>query len=158
MEFCGAFTHADLARAEADFAVLPSRCLESYGLILDEAFCLGLPVIASDLPAYREHAQPDACAFFAAGNAVALAELLIDQDRLSALGVPQPPLLPTPAEAAADLLRHYASVNRDQATVPTTITDRDRAVQLFRRAERRLWSMLQKGGAVLPPDTFLGRS
>ncbi len=157
VEFGGAFTHADLEQAAADFAVLPSRCHESYGLILDEALCLGLPVIAADLPAYREHAPKDACVFFEAGNADALAKLLQDQERLGALKPPRPPeLLQTPAQAAADLLRHYESVDPSEPPAPLTVTDRDRAGQLFRRAERRLWSMLQKGEAVLPPDEFLG--
>ncbi|MHC4853106.1 MAG: hypothetical protein ACYTF5_13915, partial [Planctomycetota bacterium] len=61
----------------------------------------------------------------------------------------------TPAEAAADLIRHYEGVDRGGTAAPTTVTDRDRAGQLFRRAERRLWSMLQKGKPVLPPDEFL---
>ncbi|MHC5072762.1 MAG: glycosyltransferase [Planctomycetota bacterium] len=155
VQFGGVFTHADLEQAEADFAVLPSRCHESYGLILDEALCLGLPVIAADLPAYREHAQEDACVFFAPGDVDALATLLQDEERLSALQVPRPPVLQTPAEAAADLIRHYEGVDRGGTAAPTTVTDRDRAGQLFRRAERRLWSMLQKGKPVLPPDEFL---
>lgn len=156
VQFGGAFTHGDLEQAEADFAVLPSRCHESYGLILDEALCLGLPVIAADLPAYREHAQDGSCVFFEPGSADSLASVLADQDRLHDLKVPQPPALQTPAEAAADLVQHYESVDRSVDREPGTVADRDRAQQLFRRAERRLWSMLQKGKPVLPPDDFLG--
>jgi len=155
VQFVGAFTREELEQAEADFAVLPSRCHESYGLILDEALCLDLPVIAADLPAYREHAQEDSCVFFEPGNVEALAGLLADQDRLNRLQVPQPPVLQTPAEAAADLVRHYESVDRSVVRGLVTVSDRDRASQLFRRAERRLWSMLQKGKPVVPPDDFL---
>lgn len=154
VQFGGAFTHADLSQAEADFAVLPSRCHESYGLVLDEALCLGLPVIASDLPAYREHAQEESCVFFEAGSVDSLARVLADTERLAALAAPRPPVLLTAAEAAADLVGHYQGVDVDLDRRPT-VTDRGRAHQLFRRAERRLWSMLQKGKPVPPPDDFL---
>jgi len=56
VRFRGAFVASDLERVEADYAVLPSLCHESYGLVMDEALSLGLPIIASDLPAYQERA------------------------------------------------------------------------------------------------------
>jgi glycosyltransferase involved in cell wall biosynthesis len=155
VQFAGAFTRADLEQAEVDFAVLPSRCHESYGLVLDEALCLGLPVIAADLPAYRERAQRDSSVFFEPGNVEALAAVLSDRERLRALEVPGVPWLETAEEAAAGLIRHYQFVDRSVERGPVAVTDRGRAHQLFRRAERRLWSMLQKGKPVLPPDNFL---
>ncbi|MCA8942278.1 MAG: glycosyltransferase, partial [Planctomycetes bacterium] len=100
----GAFSPEDLATIEADYAVLPSMCHESYGLTLDEAQCLGLPVIAADLPSYREHAAPDSTAFFAPCDPGDLAMLLLDEARLEQLTRPEPPAICTPIDAARALL------------------------------------------------------
>ena len=43
----GSYVPADLQSAELDWAVLPSMAFESWSFVLDEAFALGLPVIAS---------------------------------------------------------------------------------------------------------------
>src|SRR5690606_34314492 len=43
VRFHGAYDMGDLSRIEADYAVLPSLCRESYGLVIDEAQMLGLP-------------------------------------------------------------------------------------------------------------------
>ncbi|MEZ5964957.1 MAG: glycosyltransferase [Planctomycetota bacterium] len=149
----GRFVPQDLERADVDYAVLPSLADESYGLVLDEALQLGLPVIASDVPAYRERAQGDASVFFPPGDATALAALLAAPARLEALQRPNAPAPLSPARAAADLLSRY----RAAAPSPFAprVTDRERALYLFRRAERRLWSALQQGEAPAPPDEFL---
>jgi glycosyltransferase involved in cell wall biosynthesis len=105
--FHGRFEPGDLARIAADYAILPSTCHESYGLVLDEALCLGLPVIAADLPAYREHAQEGSCAWFAPNDPGSLAMLLCDEARLLALRVPEPPAVVTPERAAAELVARY---------------------------------------------------
>ncbi len=145
VEFRGGFTTEDLAGSDADYAVLASCCHESYGLILDEALLLGLPVLASDLPAYREHGAEGSCAWFAPGDARALAELLDDGARLSALAVPQPPRLQSAADAAAQLQDLYERAHRGEAgPAADGVTDADRVALLFRRAERRLWSALQQ--------------
>lgn len=59
MRFLGAYTLATLAdelvaAGGAHLAALPSRASESYGLVLDEAHALGLPVWVSDLGALPE--------------------------------------------------------------------------------------------------------
>lgn len=157
VEFRGRFTHGDIAAAGADYALIPSLTHESYGLVIDEARCLGIPLIAADLPAYREHADPEASAFFAAGDPGSLAMLLLDEARLAGLREPTPHAVSTTAAAHA-LLARYAAVRdagpRARSAEPV-FPDGARAALLFRRAERRLWSALQNGGPVTPPDAFL---
>lgn len=154
--FSGAFHTDDLAAIEADYAVLPSLCCESYGLVLDEAQALGLPVIASDVPAYREHAQPGSCLFFPPGDAASLAVELVRGDEIAALVPPDRPALETAAAVADTLLRHYEAIDAGKAPFrPDRALERDRAEMLFRRAERRLWSALNTSDLRLPPDDFL---
>lgn len=52
--FHGAYTVLDLQSANLDLAVFPSLCCETYSFVLDEAFHLGLPVIASNRGAFPE--------------------------------------------------------------------------------------------------------
>ncbi len=46
--FHGRFETADLLRMGAAVGVFPSTCLETFGIVLDECFELGLPAIVSD--------------------------------------------------------------------------------------------------------------
>jgi glycosyltransferase involved in cell wall biosynthesis len=160
VRFGGAFQAADLAGVEADYAVVPATSHESYGLVVDEAQCLGLPLIAADLPAFREHVPAESCAFFEPNDPGSLAMLLLDAARLAGLRVPDPAGT-TAAEAAARLLGAYEAARagrfRPVEAAPRAPM-RARAGQLFRRAERRLWTALQAGELRLPPDTFLGGS
>ncbi|MBI5850558.1 MAG: glycosyltransferase [Planctomycetes bacterium] len=158
VEFRGRFTPADLARVSADYAVVPATSHESYGLVIDEARCVGLPLIASDLPSFREHADPSASLFFTPDDPGSLAMLLLDDARLLAMREPMPHAVRA-SESAAQLLARYADV-RAQVRPPLAhaprFTGAMRAALLFRRAERRLWSALQNGGPVVPPEGFLG--
>lgn len=54
--FHGAFDAAELHAASPDVGVFPSTCIETFGLVLDECFELGLPCITSDLGALPERA------------------------------------------------------------------------------------------------------
>ena len=150
----GAFGSDDLASVEADYALLPSLCHESYGLTMDEALGMGLPVIASDLPVYRERAPAESCAFYPPGDAGALAAVLDDEARLQQLTAPTPPEVVDARAAAARLLELYGSAAAAPAAL-AAVTDRDRALALFRRAERRLWTALQQDAPPAPPDDFL---
>lgn len=156
--FRGAFDVGDLARTAADYAVLPSMCHESYGLTMDEAQILGLPVLASDLPAYRERVPASCCAFFTPGDPGSLEALLRDEASLAQLAVPAPPQVVDAAAAAEHLLGLYEKARRGEiAAAPATeeITGRERARELFRRAERRLWTALQQPQPPAPPDDFV---
>lgn len=155
--FAGAFTPADLQLAVADYALLPSLADESYGLVLDEAMQLGLPVIAADVPAYRERAPIGCCALYRPGDHDALAALLAAPATLERLLPPPPPNLATPEQVAAELLGCYReAVARRHEPFRAAVDDRLRAELLFRRAERRLWTALQQANPPAPPDDFLG--
>lgn len=52
--FHGAFDAAALRAVAPHVGVFPSTCLETYGLVLDECFELGLPCVTSDLGALAE--------------------------------------------------------------------------------------------------------
>jgi glycosyltransferase involved in cell wall biosynthesis len=54
--FHGEFTAAQLHAAAPHVGVFPSTCLETWGLVLDECFELGLPCVTSDLGALPERA------------------------------------------------------------------------------------------------------
>lgn len=54
--FHGAFDAAELHAAAPHVGVFPSTCLETYGIVLDECFELGLPCIVTGLGALGERA------------------------------------------------------------------------------------------------------
>ncbi len=61
--FHGAFAPRDVRDAELDVAVIPSRCHESYSLVLDEAFAMGMPALVSDRGALAERVGEAGLAF-----------------------------------------------------------------------------------------------
>jgi phosphatidylinositol alpha-mannosyltransferase len=77
-----------LLRAKA--LVAPSLGQESFGMVLTRAFACALPVVASDIPGYREVLTPGAAVTVPAGDAVALtnavAGLVEDEPRREAMG------------------------------------------------------------------------
>jgi phosphatidylinositol alpha-mannosyltransferase len=80
---------AELLAAKA--LVAPSVGGESFGMVLTRAYACALPVVASDIPGYREVLTPDAARTFPAedGRALveAVSELLADEDRRQAIGL-----------------------------------------------------------------------
>ncbi len=67
--------HAELVRAEVLCA--PSLCGESFGMVLTEAFAACTPVVASDIPGYRDVARDGLDSLLVPpGDALALAEAL----------------------------------------------------------------------------------
>jgi len=76
--------------AEADLLCAPSRASESFGLVLAEGMAAGLPVVASELPGYRE-VLPEACGRLVPPGdpralRAALTELLADPGLRAGLG------------------------------------------------------------------------
>ena len=154
VRFAGRFTATDLAQHAADYAVLPSLALESYGLTLDEAMHLGWPMLAADLPAYRERAPAAATAFFRPGDVAQLAALLAAPEALHALHAPAAPAAWTAADAARQLLADYERARHGEtmALPPLApVADAERAALLWRRSERRFWSALQQREPPAPP-------
>lgn len=80
--------HAELERA--DVLCAPSLSGESFGMVLTEAFAAGKPVVASDIPGYRDVARHGSDGVLVPpGDALALAEALrglaLDQGRRTAM-------------------------------------------------------------------------
>jgi phosphatidylinositol alpha-mannosyltransferase len=71
--------------------VAPSLRGESFGMVLTRAFACGLPVVASDIPGYREVLVPEASVAVPPDDPAALVDavcaLLADESRRQALGV-----------------------------------------------------------------------
>ena len=78
----------ELLRAKA--LVAPSLGGESFGIVLVRALACATPVVASDIPGYRETMRPQSCVSFPAGDQDALADaaiaLLADEPRRQAMG------------------------------------------------------------------------
>ena len=74
----------------AKLLAAPSLGGESFGMVLTRAFACATPVVASDIPGYREVMTPEAAVGFPAGDVRALADtvvaLLDDEPRRRALG------------------------------------------------------------------------
>src|SRR5438046_4321403 len=90
------------ALASADLLVAPSLGGESFGMVLTEAFAAGTPVVASDIPGYRDVVRDGVDGVLVPrGDATALAEALhelaVDPARRARM-----------AASAADRARRYA--------------------------------------------------
>ena len=74
----GRFAEAEVAQVFAgmDVLLVPSVGLESYGLVVDEAMAHGVPVVASRLGALPERYTEECGAFFPAGDASALRDVV----------------------------------------------------------------------------------
>lgn len=74
----------------ADILCVPSLSGESFGLVLLEGMASGMPVVASDLPGYRDVLTPDCGRLTPPGDAAALrqvlTELLSDRELRARLG------------------------------------------------------------------------
>ncbi|MGE3173412.1 MAG: glycosyltransferase [Planctomycetota bacterium] len=71
----GAFEHAQVRALMPHCGVFPSTCIETYGIVLDECFELGLPCIVSDLGPLPERAGA-AGLVARAGDVAALADAM----------------------------------------------------------------------------------
>ncbi len=121
--FHGPFRTADLRLLRPAVGVFPSTCLETFGIVLDECFELGLPCIVSDRGALAARAGGGGLAV-PAGDAAALAAAmrrLADEPELwhtLRAGAPAlPPDLPTHV-AALDAIYRAAAARRAAAGPP----------------------------------------
>ena len=104
-----AYTPADRHPArDLHLAVFPSKCQETYGLVVDEALAHGVPVVCSDFGALRER---DGTGGVVVTPLAKLAEVLrglvTSPERLAALRAAIPASLPTIAASAERHLELY---------------------------------------------------
>jgi len=95
------------------FAAQPSRAWESYGLVVDEALAMGLPVWVADRGAPRERIGEAGRVLPAATPAAwtaALAEVLYDHTRLERQRRAVPTDLPTAGDAMRALAAHFEAL------------------------------------------------
>lgn len=89
-------------------AVFPSRCQETYGLVVDEALAHGVPVVVSDQGALAERAGTGGVVVTPLDQlGAALRALVCEPARLERLRAAVPPRLRTMADAAQDYLDLY---------------------------------------------------
>ncbi|MCB9914269.1 MAG: glycosyltransferase [Planctomycetes bacterium] len=128
----GSYEASDMRRLArgADLALVPSLAYESYGLVIEEALALGLPVWVSDRGALPEvlaraaHFGPLPGGVLPAGDRRAwrdtLRALVADRDRLQDFAARVPARVRTAADAARDLGELYGDLvaRRERALRP----------------------------------------
>ncbi len=148
--FHGRFEYGDLPAAGLSVAVFPSRCFETYGLVLDEAFELGLPAVVPDIGAFPERLG-DAGMVFAVGDAGDLARrmgALVDDPAIyaKAQGAVRPASL-TLEEHTARLTEIYeeaiAAPDSGRESTALRVTVDDRRAHLFRQKEALFRSAIE---------------
>src|SRR6476646_1138303 len=114
----------------ADVLCAPSLGGESFGMVLTEAFAAGTPVVASDIPGYRDVVRDGVDGvLFPRGDATALAETLRDlavaPERRAAMAVEARAHAPRYAwpTVAGEVLEAYT----DAVAMPRASTGRERA-------------------------------
>ncbi len=94
--------------ADLHLAVFPSRCQETYGLVIDEALARGLPVVVGDRGAFGERqGQPGVVVTPLPDLARCLRELLTAPGRLAALHEAVPEQVPDVTGAVARYVAIY---------------------------------------------------
>lgn len=96
---------------DLDLAVFPSKCQETYGLVVDEALAHGVPVVVSNFGALAERAvTPGVVVTELDALANVLTQLVASPGRLSALRDAIPEQLPTMSVSAQRHLQIYHSL------------------------------------------------
>ncbi|MCB9833629.1 MAG: glycosyltransferase [Planctomycetes bacterium] len=148
IRFHGGFEHAQLPDAGLAAAVFPSLCIETYGIVLDEAFELGLPVVVPDIGALAERAG-SAGHPFKVNDVGSLARALgavADDDALRADLIAA---IPGPGPELAnhvDLIdRHYrAAIEDGPAASARARADGISAEERLRHQSRRMQSQFRR--------------
>lgn len=89
-------------------AVFPSKCQETYGLVLDEALARGVPIVVSDNGAFAERGELGGVVVTSLPSLPAvLHDLARDRERLQRLAAAVPTRLPSMRDAAQRYLQLY---------------------------------------------------
>lgn len=148
--FHGDFQRRDLEKIEADVAVLPSLASESFSYVLNEAFSLGLPVLASRRGALEERVESGGLGFTpgdASDLAAKLRSLLEDPDLLAALrnGIPD---FATPMTEHAEVVVQSYRRAVEKGAPEERGESRDRHLEMLkfrtRQAEQRSYEILER--------------
>ncbi|MCY2955714.1 MAG: glycosyltransferase [Planctomycetota bacterium] len=152
VHFSGHFVHEQLRAAHPHCGVFPSMCIETFGLVLDECFELGLPCIVSDIGAFPQRIggaglvtkanDPDSLA-------AAMRRILEEPGLHAELAAQIPPRSP-------DLLEHLQALSAIYAVARTTAPPEPCApeVPILRRLQ---FLMTERDSALsrLMPETGL---
>jgi glycosyltransferase involved in cell wall biosynthesis len=123
----GSYQRSELRKilTKIDVVILPSMWNETYGLVLDEAFSAGIPVIASRMGGMQERVIENRTGFlFETGDVKALSELLdelaADYDtKIQKMDFRE--TLPSFKDNIATLEKHYQSIVSKDAREPIEI-------------------------------------
>jgi glycosyltransferase involved in cell wall biosynthesis len=149
--FHGAFDATQLRATAPHVGVFPSTCIETFGLVLDECFELGLPCITSDLGALPQRAGA-AGLHVRAADAQDLARAMqrfVDEPQLwSELRGRLPPLSPTLDEHVDALLRVYerARTQPPPKRLAEPVSVHRRILFLQQQRESGLNALVKPGG------------
>lgn len=154
----GAFDWRELESIQADVAVFPSLCPETYSLVVDEAFMLGLPVVVSDMGALPERIGEGGLVI-PPGDSRSLADLLVrlarDRGELARLAKGVKKCWMTQKEVAARAEEIYAEVleGKGESLAPLRpLSTMDRLKAYWLTAGMRLASLV--GSNVLEPPAW----
>lgn len=146
----GPYVPTDLQGADLDWAVLPSMAFESWSFVLDEAFALGLPVVASDRGALGSRVGKAGLGF-QAEDAASLAQAfrrIAAEPELQARCAAMVPALPSMDEHARALEGIYArvlSAEQPQDVLGPELEVRHRMHRSLMLEERQKEVLLQRG-------------
>ena len=149
--FHGPFDARGLHGAAPHVGVFPSTCLETWGLVLDECFELGLPCVVGDLGALPERAGGGGLVTRAGddGDLAAALQRFVDEPGLWAELRAQRPAPPPSLDQHVDtLLAIYARARSQPPPVPFAppVPAARRVAFLWRQRESALSRSLPPGG------------
>ena len=153
--FHGAFDAAQLHASNPHVGVFPSTCIETFGLVLDECFELGLPCITSDLGALPERAGQAGLATRAgdAGDLAAAMVRFVDEPNLwRQLRANLPPPSPSLDAHVDAMLAIYAAARAeqddDQRPEPQfpAVTERRRLAFLMKQRDTAMSKLIPPSG------------
>ena len=117
----------------------PSLGGESFGMVLTRAFACALPVVASDIPGYREVTTPETSVTVPPDDTAALtdavADLLADEPRRVEMGRAARAL----ADRAVRVERHRRAGSRASTSARSSPTGAARGVNRLKRIARNPW-------------------
>lgn len=149
--FHGAFDAAQLHAVKPHVGVFPSTCIETFGLVLDECFELGLPCITSDLGALPERSGRAGIAT-RAGDHEDLARAMLrflDEPKLwGELRQQRPDPSPSLDEHVDALLDVYAAAKAGSGPEPQfpAVSERRRLAFLMKQRDTAMSKLIPPSG------------